>query len=61
MDNVLCSGALGVQNVDAQFFMLRQAQCGSRKVRAGTRYIELVFLNLVRSSGHVVCFGVSGV
>jgi hypothetical protein len=50
----LCSGALGVQNVDAQFFMLRQAQCGSRKVCAGTCYIELVFVHPVGSMRHVV-------
>jgi hypothetical protein len=43
--------------VDAQFFKLRWAWCGCHKMRAGTRYAQLVFLNLVRFVGHIVHSG----
>jgi hypothetical protein len=40
--------------------MLRLAWCGCYKKRIGTCYAELVFLHLMRYSGHVVCSGTSG-
>jgi hypothetical protein len=41
--------------------MLGWARYGLDKKCAGTRYAELVFLYLVRSGGHIVCFGAFGV
>jgi hypothetical protein len=38
-----------------------RARCGFHKKRAEARYLELVFLHSVRSMGHVVHSGVSGV
>jgi hypothetical protein len=52
--HVVHSGASGVQNIDALFFMLRWAQCGFHNEHAGTRFTKLVFLHLVGSVGHVV-------
>jgi hypothetical protein len=49
------------QNVDTLFFRIGWTRCGFRKKRAGMRYIELVFLLQMRSAGHVVHSGVSGV
>jgi hypothetical protein len=48
---VLHSGAFGPQNVDALFFMLEWNRYGFHKKRVERRYIKLVFLNLVRSTG----------
>jgi hypothetical protein len=41
--------------------MLRWDKCWFHKKRAGTRYIELVFLHPVEAARHVVQFGASGV
>jgi hypothetical protein len=46
--------ASNVQNVTAEFFMLGWARCVFHKMCAGTLYVELVFLQPVRSVGHVV-------
>jgi hypothetical protein len=43
-----------VRNVDVVFFVLRWAWCGFHKKRAGTRYVELVFLHPLGSTSHVV-------
>jgi hypothetical protein len=40
--------------------MLRWAQCGFHKICVGTRYAEHVFVQLVRSVGHVVHSVASG-
>jgi hypothetical protein len=50
------SGASGVRNINALFFMLGWEWYGFDKKRTGTRYAELVFLHLVRSAGHVLHF-----
>jgi hypothetical protein len=51
------SGASRARNVGALFVMLGWAQCDFHNKRAGTRYVELVFLHLVGSAGLVVYFG----
>jgi hypothetical protein len=53
-------GASGVRNIEALFFKLGWARYGSWEKRDWTRFTELVFLHLVRSSSHVMCFRASG-
>jgi hypothetical protein len=58
--HVLHSGASRARNIETLYFILRWAQCESHKKRTGTHYVELVFLHLVWSMGHVVRAGSSG-
>jgi hypothetical protein len=41
--HVVRTGAFGTRNVDAQFFMIWWARCGSHKKHARTRHTEVVF------------------
>jgi hypothetical protein len=50
------SGASGVRNINALFFMLGWEWYGFDKKHTGTRYAEHVFLHQVRSAGHVLHF-----
>jgi hypothetical protein len=40
--------------------MLKWSQCDFNKKRTGTHYVEIVFLNLVESAGHVLHSSASG-
>jgi hypothetical protein len=60
MGHVVCSGAPGVRNIDALFFILGLGRRGYHKKHVGTRYVELVFFHGVGYTGHVVCSGASG-
>jgi hypothetical protein len=61
VDHIVRSGAFRSRNVDALFFMLGCAWCGSCKKRDEIHYVELAFLHPVRSVGHVMCSRTSGV
>jgi hypothetical protein len=54
------SGASGMRNVDALFFMLRWDLYGFHKKRVGTHYAKLVFFHPVRYVGNVLHSGVFG-
>jgi hypothetical protein len=58
---VVHSGATVAQNIDALFFMMGWDWHGLQEKHTGTTYVELVFLYLVQSVGHVVHYGASGV
>jgi hypothetical protein len=53
-------GASVVQNFNTLFFMLCWAQGGSEQMCDRTRYVELVFLHLMRYADHVLRSVVSG-
>jgi hypothetical protein len=57
---VVHSGASGVRNVEALFFMLGLDRYAFDKKRVGTRYTKLVFLHPVGSACHVVHSGACG-
>jgi hypothetical protein len=59
MGNEVHSGASGVPNVDALFFMLGWHLYEFNKNCTGTRYAELVLLHPVGSVGHAVHSGAS--
>jgi hypothetical protein len=61
LHHLVHSGASGEQNVDTLFFMLGWDWYGFDKNRAETHCVELVFLDLVGSVGHVVHSGAFGV
>jgi hypothetical protein len=46
--------ASGPRNIDALFFILMWAQCASHRKHAGTHFVQLVYLHLVQSAGHIV-------
>jgi hypothetical protein len=48
------SGAYGLRNIDALFFMLALAWCSFNKKGVGTRYNELVLLHPMESASNVV-------
>jgi hypothetical protein len=54
------SGASGVRNDDALFFMLEWDRYGIDKKRVETCYTELEFLHSLGSAGHVVHSGAFG-
>jgi hypothetical protein len=57
--HVVHSGASGLQNVDALFFMLGWGQCSLQKGHFETCYAEHVFFHLVGATGHIVHSGAS--
>jgi hypothetical protein len=52
--HIVHSGASGLRNIDALFFMIGWGQGGFRRKRVGTRYVEVVLLHSVGFTGHVV-------
>jgi hypothetical protein len=58
--HIVHSGASGVQNIDAPFFMFGWARCGFHKKCTGTRYTKLVFLHPVGYEGHLLLSDASG-
>jgi hypothetical protein len=59
--HVVHSGASGVSNVDAIFFMLRWDRCGFHEKCTGTCYTELVFFHPVGCAGNVVHSGADSI
>jgi hypothetical protein len=52
--HVACSGAAGMQNVVAPYFMLMCTRCLSHEKHTRTHYTELLFLHTLQSTGHIV-------
>jgi hypothetical protein len=58
--HLVCSGTLGMRNVNTLFFMPMWTPCGSHKKGTKTHYVKLLFLHPVRSVGHIMRSSATG-